>query len=269
MDVWSTYQNRIAVRGGNKYGASLTNEIRTLERKLPDSLSYHNVEIFPQEYSYNIDSDTSIEHRVFQNVAIINSDNLNEKTIISMPSEDIRLGSLVHWMDNYWIVIERDANTTVYTRAKLLQCNHLLKWITPEKEILEQWCIIEDGTKYLTGELEDQHFVVTRGDSRISMQISRNDYTVRLDRENRFLIDDDDTPHKLAYLLTKPLKEGLTYNNEGTFKFVLQEVTATEYDNHELGIADYYRYFPKNAPEIPENDGDKKDAADEGKKVWI
>lgn len=61
----------------------------------------------------------------------------------------------------------------------------------------------------------------------------------------RFLIDDPETPHKLAYTLSKPLKAGLTYNQDGTFKFVLQEVTATEDDNHELGIADYYKYFPK------------------------
>lgn len=66
------------------------------------------------------------------------------------------------------------------------------------------------------------------------MQIARNQHTVAFDREYRFLIDDPETPHKLAYLLTKPLKRGLTYNSQGTFKFVLQEVTATEDDNHEL-----------------------------------
>lgn len=97
----------------------------------------------------------------------------------------------------------------------------------------------------LTGELEDRNFIVTRGDSRISVQIAKNAYTDALDRENRFLIDDDDSPHKLSYQLTKPLKKGLVYNGDGTYKFVLQEVTATEFDNHELGIADYYHHFPK------------------------
>lgn len=101
------------------------------------------------------------------------------------------------------------------------------------------------NTMDLTGELEDKNFFTTRGDSRISLQVAKNKYTVAFDRESRFLIDDVDTPHKLSYLLTKPLKMGYTYNDEGTFKFVLQEVTATEDDNHELGIADYYKYFPK------------------------
>lgn len=245
MSAWDTYQNRIKIYGDTKRKASLIRETRFIESKLPDNLSYHSVDIYPAQYGYNIKSDNAIEHLIHQNVAIINSDNLNEKTIISMPYEGIELGSLINWMGNYWLVCERDANTTVYEKGKLLQCNHLLKWISPEKEIMEQWCIIEDGTKYLTGELEDKNFVVTRGDSRISLQIARNKYTVAFGRECRFLIDDTDSPHKLSYLLTKPLKLGQTYNDEGTFKFVLQEVTATSDDNHELGIADYYKYFPK------------------------
>lgn len=123
----------------------------------------------------------------------------------------------------------------------------------------------------MTGEYEDRNFVVTRGDSRISVQLAKNRFTNGLNRENRFLIDDEDSPHKLAYLLTKPFKKGAIYNGDGTFKFVLQEVTATDYDNHELGIADYYRHFPKKIDDniIAEETGKRKDEQVEEKKVWI
>lgn len=97
--------------------------------------------------------------------------------------------------------------------------------------------------------------MVTRGDSRISMTIARNSDTIKFNREQRFLIDDPDSPHKLAYLLTKPLKLGGTYNNQGVFKFVLQEVTATDDDNHVLGIADYYKYFPREPLEPKPSEG--------------
>lgn len=268
MSAWDAYQSRIEARGGNKRNSALIRETRFINNHLPDSLSYQEVEIYPAEYGFNIESNA--EHVVTQNVAIINSDNLDEKTICSLPSEDIELGSLIHWMNNYWLVCERDANTTVYTKAKLVQCNHLLKWVSPTNEIMEQWCIIEDGTKYLTGELENRDFVATRGDSRISMQIARNQHTVAFDREYRFLIDDPETPHKLAYLLTKPLKRGLIYNSQGTFKFVLQEVTATEDDNHELGIADYYKHFPKPSTSSGSTDtGSSGSSSTSGKKVWI
>ena len=249
MSVWDTYKNRIDAKGGSKRGAAFEREIRMINNKLADNLSYQKVTI----------------DNLSQEVAIINSDNLNEKTIISLPGEDIGHGGLVSWMDNYWLVTERDANTTIYTKAKMIQCNHLLKWVSDDGVVHEQWCIIEDGTKYLTGELEDRNFVVTRGDSRIAMTIARNQNTVKFDRENRFLIDDPESEHKLAYLLTKPLKLGGTFNNKGVYKFVLQEVTATDDDNHELGIADYYKYFPKDSDSETNNNV----GAETDKKGWF
>lgn len=231
MGAWDVYENRMIIRGNTKRETSLRRELRMIRTKAKDNLSYNQVLI----------------DGIAQKVTIINSDNLNEKIIISLPDEDIKLGGLVRWMDNYWLITERDANATIYTKAKMIQCNHLLKWVSDDNVIHEQWCIIEDGTKYLTGELEDRNFVVTRGDSRISMIIARNEHTVNFGREHRFLIDDPEAKHKLAYLLTKPLKLGSVINSEGVFKFVLQEVTATDDDNHELGIADYYKHFPKSS----------------------
>ena len=84
---------------------------------------------------------------VSQEVAIVNSDNLDQKYIYSMPGEDIKHGGMVYWMDCYWLVDEKDANREIYTRAKLLQCNYLLKWVDPDGIIREQWCNVEDGTK--------------------------------------------------------------------------------------------------------------------------
>ena len=262
MGGWDIYKNRINIHGKTKRDASKIREVRFINNKLPDSLSYHAVDIYPSQYSYNIFSQECIDKKYSQNVAIINSDNLSEKYIYSMPNEDIQLGSLIFWMENYWIVYERDTNQTLYTKAKLLQCNHLLKWIAGGI-VIEQWSVVEDGTKYMSGELEDRNFVTTRGDSRISVQLSKNKYTTNLNRENRFLIDDEDSPHKLSYILSKPLKKGFTYNGTGTFKFVLQEVTSTEFDNHELGIADYYKYFPKtDGNDVRESDKNER-------KVWL
>lgn len=112
--------------------------------------------------------------------------------------------------------------------------------------ILLEICTISLNTKDLTGELEDRQFIVTRGDSRIAVTIARNDYTAKLNRENRFIIDDPLSTMPLAYQLTKPLKLGMSYGEDGVFKFVLQEVTATGDDNFELQIADYYKHFPKD-----------------------
>ena len=262
MSVWSVYHDRISSRGLTKREALLRRESATLLRKLPDSLSYQNALLFSCDNGFNIDGLHSNDGEQ-RNVAIINSDNLNEKTIIALPGEDIEHGSLVYWMDNYWLVTERDANTTIYTRAKMIQCNYLLKWIGTDDNIYEQWCIIEDGTKYLTGDYEDRNFVVTRGDSRIAMTIARNSQTMLFNRTNRFIIDDYGSTDPIAYELTKPLKVGSHYNGAGVYKFVLREAVTTDDDNLDLRIADYYKHFLKEGSAPPDG------YIDNGKKVWI
>ena len=147
MGAWDRYEDRINAAGGTKRGSSLQREIRFINSRLPDSLSYQTVKVFTQNNSFNVSTDEAQEKALTQNVAIINSDNLNEKNLITLPGEDMDNGNLIYWVDNYWLVTERDANTTVYTKTKLVQCNHLLKWINDDKQSMEQWCMIEDGTK--------------------------------------------------------------------------------------------------------------------------
>lgn len=254
MSVWDTYASRIEAHGGSKRNAAMVRESRLLNTRLKDSLSYHE----------------AIVDGMTRNVAIINSDNLNEKTMCSLPGEDFICGGLVEWEDNHWLITEKDANNEVYTKVKLLQCNHLLKWVDDDDIIREQWCVIEDGTKYLTGEYEDRHFVVTRGDARIAMTIARNSLTVKFRRNFRFLIDDPDAEKKSAYLLTKPLKVGKSYNKQGIYSFVLQEVVSTDDDNMELGIADYYKHFPKQNIDDGNDstDGDNSSSSNTGE-VWL
>ena len=131
MGIWDSYQQRINIFGDTQRDTTLSREQIRLRNYLPKNLSFH----------------TAIVNDMEQQVAIINSDNLNEKTIISLPGEDLTNGSLVRWMDNYWLITEKDANVTVYAKCKMLQCNHLLKWVSDDKVVREQWCIIEDGTK--------------------------------------------------------------------------------------------------------------------------
>lgn len=151
MSVWNVYDERNEVRGQTRRETVRRREISRLERRVPDSLSYHDVEIFDNAHGYDIESvdggESVANTPITKNVAIINTDNLNEKFICSLPEDDIEHGSLVHWMDNYWLVTERDANTTLYTKSKMVQCNHLLRWVDTKGIVHAQWCIIEDGTK--------------------------------------------------------------------------------------------------------------------------
>lgn len=254
MGVWDSYQSRLSARGSTKRDVVLKREKAYLSRKLPSSLSYHTVNM----------------NGVEQSLAIINSDNLNQKTLCSLPGEEIISGSLVYWNNNYWLVTQVDANNEVYTKAIMLQCNHLLKWIAADGSIVERWCIVSDGTKYLTGETVSSYNDngMSLGDTRISVSLARDEYTVQLNRENRFLIDDEDSCSVLAYRLTKPFKIGGVFNGRGVMSFVMTEVNTEDDDNFELRIADYYKHFPRVGTDNPGAIQPGEISAD-GKRVWL
>ena len=228
MNPWNTYCSRVGANGATKRDAILEREKRYLRTKLPSSLSYHTLLIDGEERS----------------LAVINSDNLDTKTLCTMPGEDLPHGGYVQWMDNYWLIITKDVNNEVYTKAVMRQCNYLLKWIDDDDNIISRWCIVEDGTKYLTGEYGDRQYILERGDSRISVILPRDKDTLKLNRKNRFLIDDYDSPNVLAYTLTKPFKLGSNYNGNGVLSFVMTECNTEDTDNLDLHIADYYKHFP-------------------------
>lgn len=252
MGVWDVYQDRIKARGSSKRNSFILREKRYIREHLVDNPSYSECIV-------------DGEPRV---CGIMNTDNLDKKTIISMPDEDLRHGALVEWMDNKWLIVERDPNTTLYTKCVMQQCNYFLQWVDKDGNICGQWAYINDSTKYLTGELEDRHFIVTRGDTRLSVTIARTPDALRLDRSTRFIIDDPDCHEHLAYGLTKPLRMGQVFNGDGVFSFIMQEVETTDDDNLDLLIADYYKYFPRRADdERPVFHGGTNQSAD--REVYI
>lgn len=131
MSIWDTYQSRLNTQGGDRRSTALQRERRFLNNKLPSSLSYHKVIINGEA----------------RNLAVINSDNLNQKTLCTLPGESLPHGGLVEWMDNHWLITKLDANNEVYSKGVMIQCNYQLRWIADDGNIIERWCIVEDGTK--------------------------------------------------------------------------------------------------------------------------
>lgn len=103
----------------------------------------------------------------------------------------------------------------------------------------------------MTGVFSDRNFIVENGDTRIAITIQRNEHTAKMMRQTRILVDDPLSDRKMAFDLTKPLKVGWRYNEDGIYKFVLSECNTTDYDNFDLMIPDYYKYFSDNSGEVP------------------
>ena len=255
--MWDTYENRLNAKGRSLFDTKLNRAEDYLRRKVKGSLSYHEITI----------------NGFKERVVIIDSDNLNEKSLFVSPNQHIEPGMTVRWMDNFWIITEKDANERLYVRMKMLQCNYLLKWIASDGNIIYRQCVIEDGTKYMAGETTSAYSqnAMSLGDTRISVTLPRDEYTVQLGRGVRFLIDDYDSPSVLAYRITKPFKIGGVYNGQGAMSFILTEVNTEDDDNIELHIADYYKYFPREGEAEVREEVEPGETVDEdtGKRVWL
>lgn len=126
-------------------------------------------------------------------------------------------------------------------------------------------CAISLNTTDLTGEYGDSYFILNRGDTRIQVIVPLDSETLKLNRDNRFLIDHYGSGNVLSYRLSKPLKLGNNFGNDGIFSFVMSECNTEDDDNFELHIADYYKYFPRPS----DYDPTPPPTESEGRKVWI
>lgn len=266
MNVWDAYEAKIETVGKTRRERTLNQTQSHISRKLPNSLSWREVLI----------------DGIGQSVSILNQKkDLTIKKICAMPGESLHHGGIVDFANSKWLITELDADNEVYANGLMRRCNYLLKWINADGKIIEKWCVVEDGTKYLIGERSED--MMSIGDARVAVTVGKDADTIELSRGKRFLIDDMDSNTVLAYQITKPNKLYNIYNGNGVFRFILNEVEVTDNDNTELRIADYYNWQPSSAqsskhknPDIPiekiiaaaRKDIDKEDEKDE-RKVWL
>lgn len=240
MGVWDSYKSRMELYGETKREITLNNTQSHLSRKIRDTLSCHDVLI----------------NGVRQTITILNQKTKPDvKRICALPGEKLAHGGIVDFANGKWLITEVDSNDEVYAVGEMQRCNYLLKWINQCGKIIEKWCIVEDGTKYLIGEKTKE--VITIGDARIAVTVGKDPDTNMLKRGMRFLIDDMDSDDVLAYQITKPNKLFNVYNGEGIFRFILNEVNLTDNDNVELRIADYANWKPHTPLESDHVDSDK------------
>lgn len=222
------YQTRMRAKGVLPRESWLKNTQAWINTKLPASLSYYTAEIDGEE----------------RQCAIISSRHDTTKKIITMPGETLTNGTYVKWADEIWLITSVDPQSEVYQSGSMTQCNYLLKWVNDRGEVVSRWVIALDGTKYLTGEYDQN--TMTLGDSRLQLTMPRDDETVLVNRGDRFLIDDPDANQPMAYELTKVNRSGAVYDGHGVFVHMLSEDNRQDgNDNYDLMIADYEKRIGK------------------------
>lgn len=237
MGAWDRYERYRDALGRTKREMWVQHTRMTVARKMLDSPSCRDVTINDEP----------------QTVCIVHTAEMDQKKIFSLPGEHLEHGGLVSFANSKWLITEMDADNIIYDKAIMQRCNHILRWIGKDGTVKEKWCYVVDGTKYLIGEKPRE--LITIGDARIALTIGKDADTIELSRGMRFLIDDSDSEDILAYQITKPNKLFNIYDGKGVFRFILNEVQLTDYDNKQLRIADYTHWTPSMVL-----DGDHRDS---------
>lgn len=248
MNPWLSYRQRVCSDTGGERTYITQREQSRLRRGSSSHLSTESVTVDGKPHD----------------VSVIGSDDVTQKTICAVEGERLMAGSLVMWEDMPWLISSVDPNHKLYSKGTMLHCNHLLKWINDTGQVVKRWSVILDGTKYMAGETSSAYAGngMVLGDTRISVVLARDKETARLTREHRFIIDDEDSPNKLTYRLTKPFKVGGLFDGRGVMSFIFTEANTESDDNVELGIADYYKHFPKKGKHPHKPKEEKPDSDD-------
>lgn len=114
--------------------------------------------------------------------------NTYKKKIKSKKEDKFNIGDYVKWNDQIWMVTLVDSDEKVWNCGYMYLCTAILRWQDIDSgEIIERWVYAEDYTKYSMGEFGNNN--VTVGDYQYGMTIPVDNYTRKLHRGNRFVID--------------------------------------------------------------------------------
>lgn len=157
------------------------------------------------------------------------SETKDQKNIIAMPSLPLEMGYLHYWQNNYWLTFITDKKLgDIYSRGTAIRCYSSIKWLDDDGIVREAWFFMKFDSPSNFG-VEDGKVLIMPNERR-TITIQNNEYTRKINKERRFIIDGRawrtiGVDRLIDGLITLTLEEN-------------QINVAT--DNPELGIADYY-----------------------------
>jgi uncharacterized protein YjdB len=187
-----------------------------------------NIKINEQS-TQNIDNIDTVIRAIIRNTGIENKEATEERSIMIGKEYNYKIGDYVEYLnDIYMTTTLVDKDNPFFNTSKMKRCNHLLKWVYKGK-LYQSPSIVTNATKYTTG-IEASGLIV-EVDARYTIDIPYSEETKTIQLGCRFIINN------LAWEVTQ-----IDYTtSQGILNLTLAKSSKTsEYDNLELGIADYY-----------------------------
>ena len=189
--------------------------------------------------------------------------NTYKKKIKSRHEDIIKLGDYVKWNNQIWMITLLDSDDKAWNRGYMYLCEILLRWQDDNGNIIERWGYSEDYTKYSMG--ESGNSTITVGDYQYGITLPVDEYTKKLTRENRFVVDFEGNYPPDTYRLTgkKGFISDYRYFDKGgvftitlsyeQFNKVTDKLVKLE-NNTEVWICDYNSPTTSTLPPLePDN----------------
>ena len=126
--------------------------------------------------------------------------NTYKKKIKSRHKDIIKLGDYVKWNNQIWMITLLDSDDKAWNRGYMYLCEILLRWQDDNGNIIERWGYSEDYIKYSMG--ESGNSTITVGDYQYGITLPVDEYTKKLTRKNRFVVDFEGNYPPDTYRLT-------------------------------------------------------------------
>lgn len=187
-----------------------------------------------------------------------NKDLSDDKYVLARNEINIGIGDYITWADTDWLVFTEEYKTIrTHKQVKVKRVNETIKWIRNGKIINNEkgyGAYVQSQTLYTMGVQKNNTLHVV--DSKMSIYIQANEDTRDLMMGERVIVGR--RAYKLNFIddVSRP----------GLISFLLDEDTISEYDNIELGVADYGRYYGNTEIERP-NIEDSDDTSTAGMEI--
>jgi hypothetical protein len=100
---------------------------------------------------------------------------------------DSKEGYYVDFKDNKWLVLAVPDNNNMYEKSVIQRCNHNLKWINKNNELIIRPCIEDTRTLYTTGIKDEKIIEIPNG--MVGIQLPYDDETKLLERGCAFVFN--------------------------------------------------------------------------------
>lgn len=187
-----------------------------------------------QRYSsnegYEVEIDGVDEQVVIQNYSNpLNQDRVDKKLHCSIDSV-VKIGSLVEWENNTWLVVTLPNSNKAYVSAKILLTNTSLKFYNKNGILITLPCVMEKDRYY--DFQNDKYIILPRGQYRVLVQYNTDSQEIRFaPQPTRFMVEDD------AYRVENRDKVTYVRNGNGYIDLLAKLDTIAEQDDTTNDIA--------------------------------